>query len=234
MEQLNQPSDIDFRGRHDDEAIASHTQTVGKVSSEVYPAIDHIMRRDDDSWTRRMTEVRTAAQAVREDLRKTDDRAQKPADDLRVTHANDVARLMDLIEMLFIKDTNVGAAPAEAPRMTSAQMVRRKLLREEYEVAKVFRQMLPAQWIGKISIWMFNVTERIASNPSKNSRFTEISGNGNVNNGKFLSSLRLTDDIVIFAKNTTEAEAMLRELDEAGRKIGLRTNRKKTQFSKNS
>ncbi|VDL65823.1 unnamed protein product, partial [Nippostrongylus brasiliensis] len=29
---------------------------------------------------------------------------------------------MDLIKMLLIKDTNVGAAPAEAPRMTSAQM----------------------------------------------------------------------------------------------------------------
>ncbi|WKX92767.1 hypothetical protein Q1695_010645 [Nippostrongylus brasiliensis] len=68
------------------------------------------------------TEVRTATQAIREDLRRTDDRAQKLVDDLRVTHANEVARLMDLIKMLLIKDTNVGAAPAEAPRMTSAQM----------------------------------------------------------------------------------------------------------------
>ncbi|WKY08372.1 hypothetical protein Q1695_007692 [Nippostrongylus brasiliensis] len=52
--------------------------------------------------------------------------------------------------------------------------------------------------------------------------------------GKFLSNLRFADDIVIFAKSTTEAETMLRELDEAGRKIGLRINRKKTRFMKNS
>ncbi|WKY12960.1 hypothetical protein Q1695_004071 [Nippostrongylus brasiliensis] len=49
--------------------------------------------------------------------------------------------------------------------------------------------------------------------------------------GKFLLNLRF---FVIFAKNTTEAETMLRELDEAGRKIGLRINRKKTPFMKNS
>ncbi|WKX88735.1 hypothetical protein Q1695_008393 [Nippostrongylus brasiliensis] len=49
--------------------------------------------------------------------------------------------------------------------------------------------------------------------------------------GKFLSNLRFADDITT---STTEAETMLRELDEAGRKIGLRINRKKTQFMKNS
>ncbi|WKY04192.1 hypothetical protein Q1695_005292 [Nippostrongylus brasiliensis] len=52
--------------------------------------------------------------------------------------------------------------------------------------------------------------------------------------GKFLPNLRFADGIVIFAKSTTEAETMLRELDEAGRKIGLHINRKKTQFMKNS
>ncbi|VDL84305.1 unnamed protein product [Nippostrongylus brasiliensis] len=46
--------------------------------------------------------------------------------------------------------------------------------------------------------------------------------------GKFLSNFRFANHIVIFAKNTTEAETMLREL-EAGRKIGLRINPKKTQ-----
>ncbi|WKY13421.1 hypothetical protein Q1695_004329 [Nippostrongylus brasiliensis] len=39
--------------------------------------------------------------------------------------------------------------------------------------------------------------------------------------GKFLSNLRFADDIVIIAKSTSEAETMLRELDEARRKIGL-------------
>ena len=52
--------------------------------------------------------------------------------------------------------------------------------------------------------------------------------------GKFLSNLRFADDIVIFSRSTTEAEAMLGELNEAGRKIGLRINRKKTQFMKNA
>ena len=51
--------------------------------------------------------------------------------------------------------------------------------------------------------------------------------------GKFLSNLRFADDIVIFSRSTTEAQAMLGELNEAGRKIGLRINRKKTQFMKN-
>ncbi|KAE9419848.1 hypothetical protein Angca_004248, partial [Angiostrongylus cantonensis] len=52
--------------------------------------------------------------------------------------------------------------------------------------------------------------------------------------GKFLSNLRFADDIVIFSKSTSEAEMMINELNEAGEKIGLRINRKKTQFMKNS
>ncbi|KAE9413728.1 hypothetical protein Angca_007782, partial [Angiostrongylus cantonensis] len=51
--------------------------------------------------------------------------------------------------------------------------------------------------------------------------------------GKFLSNLRFADDIVIFSKSTSEAEMMINELNEAGKKIGLRINRKKTQFMKN-
>ena len=51
--------------------------------------------------------------------------------------------------------------------------------------------------------------------------------------GKFLSNLRFVDDIVIFSKSIGEAETMLNELNEAGKKIGLRINRKKTQFMKN-
>ncbi len=52
--------------------------------------------------------------------------------------------------------------------------------------------------------------------------------------GRFLSNLRFADDIVLFSSNTTEAEAMLKELNEAGKKFGLRINRKKTQFMKNA
>ncbi|KAE9421815.1 hypothetical protein Angca_003069, partial [Angiostrongylus cantonensis] len=51
--------------------------------------------------------------------------------------------------------------------------------------------------------------------------------------GKFLSNLRFADDIVIFSRSTSEAEMMINELSEAGVKIGLRINRKKTQFMKN-
>ncbi|KAE9415673.1 hypothetical protein Angca_000466, partial [Angiostrongylus cantonensis] len=40
--------------------------------------------------------------------------------------------------------------------------------------------------------------------------------------------LRFADDIVIFSRSSSEAE-----LNEAGIKIGLRINRKKTQFMKN-
>ncbi|KAK6767092.1 hypothetical protein RB195_026503 [Necator americanus] len=50
--------------------------------------------------------------------------------------------------------------------------------------------------------------------------------------GRFLSNLRFADDIVLFPTN--EAETMLNELNEAGKRIGLRINRKKTQFMKNA
>ena len=38
--------------------------------------------------------------------------------------------------------------------------------------------------------------------------------------GKFLSNLRFADDIVFFSRSTKEAEAMLGERNETGRKIG--------------
>ncbi|KAK6754419.1 hypothetical protein RB195_013432 [Necator americanus] len=50
--------------------------------------------------------------------------------------------------------------------------------------------------------------------------------------GRFLSNLRFADDIVLFS--TDEAETMLNELNEAGKRIGLRINRKKTLFMKNA
>ena len=52
--------------------------------------------------------------------------------------------------------------------------------------------------------------------------------------GRFLSNLRFADDIVLFSNSTNEAETMLNELNEAGKRIGLRINRKKTQFMKNA
>ncbi|KAK6764576.1 hypothetical protein RB195_024775 [Necator americanus] len=52
--------------------------------------------------------------------------------------------------------------------------------------------------------------------------------------GRILSNLRFADDIVLFPSSTNETETMLNELNEAGRKIGLRINRKKTQFMKNA
>ncbi|KAK6754378.1 hypothetical protein RB195_013402 [Necator americanus] len=50
--------------------------------------------------------------------------------------------------------------------------------------------------------------------------------------GRFLSNLRFADDIVLFSTN--EAETMLNEWNEAGKRIGLRINRKKAQFMKNA
>ncbi|KAK6752024.1 hypothetical protein RB195_003444 [Necator americanus] len=50
--------------------------------------------------------------------------------------------------------------------------------------------------------------------------------------GRFLSNLRFADDIVLFSSSTNEAEALLNELNEAGKKMGLRVNRKKRQFMK--
>ncbi|KAK6755348.1 hypothetical protein RB195_013992 [Necator americanus] len=52
--------------------------------------------------------------------------------------------------------------------------------------------------------------------------------------GRFLSNLRFADDIVLFSSSTNEAETMLNELNEEGKRIGLRINRKKTQFMKNA
>ncbi|KAK6763479.1 hypothetical protein RB195_023977 [Necator americanus] len=52
--------------------------------------------------------------------------------------------------------------------------------------------------------------------------------------GRFLSNLRFADDIVLFSSSTNEAETMLNELNETGKRIGLRINRKKTQFMKNA
>ncbi|KAK6741652.1 hypothetical protein RB195_009493 [Necator americanus] len=52
--------------------------------------------------------------------------------------------------------------------------------------------------------------------------------------GRFPSNLGLADDIVLFSSSTNEAETMLNELNEAGKRIGLRINRKKTQFMKNA
>ncbi|KAK6760491.1 hypothetical protein RB195_021816 [Necator americanus] len=52
--------------------------------------------------------------------------------------------------------------------------------------------------------------------------------------GRFLSNLRFADDIVLFSSSTNEAETMLNEMNERGRRIGLRINGKKTQFMKNA
>ncbi|KAK6763631.1 hypothetical protein RB195_024085 [Necator americanus] len=52
--------------------------------------------------------------------------------------------------------------------------------------------------------------------------------------GRFLSNLRFADDIVLLSSSTNEAETMLNELNEARKRVGLRINRKKTQFMKNA
>ncbi|VDM75902.1 unnamed protein product [Strongylus vulgaris] len=49
-----------------------------------------------------------------------------------------------------------------------------------------------------------------------------------------LSNLRFADDIFLFSRNITGAETMLKELNEVGKRIGLRINREKTQFMKNA
>ncbi|KAK6755372.1 hypothetical protein RB195_014005 [Necator americanus] len=51
---------------------------------------------------------------------------------------------------------------------------------------------------------------------------------------RFLSNLCFADDIVLFSNSTNEAETMLNELNEAGKRKGLRINRKKRQFMKNA
>ncbi|KAK6764609.1 hypothetical protein RB195_024799 [Necator americanus] len=52
--------------------------------------------------------------------------------------------------------------------------------------------------------------------------------------GRILSNLRFADDIVLLPSSINETETMHNELNEAGRKIGLRINRKKMQFIKNA
>ncbi|CAJ0595698.1 unnamed protein product [Cylicocyclus nassatus] len=52
--------------------------------------------------------------------------------------------------------------------------------------------------------------------------------------GRSPSNLRFADDIVLFSNSITEAETMLKELNEVGKKIGLRINRKKIQFRMNA
>ncbi|VDM82876.1 unnamed protein product [Strongylus vulgaris] len=51
--------------------------------------------------------------------------------------------------------------------------------------------------------------------------------------GRLLSN-RFADDIVLLSRKITEAETMLRELNEVGKRVELRINRKKTQFIKNT
>ncbi|KAK6763423.1 hypothetical protein RB195_023937 [Necator americanus] len=62
----------------------------------------------------------------------------------------------------------------------------------------------------------------------------EERGGGISVDGRFLSNLRFAYDIVLFSSSTIEAETMFNELNEAGKRIGPRINRKKTQFKKNA
>ncbi|KJH42569.1 RanBP1 domain protein [Dictyocaulus viviparus] len=64
-------------------------------------------------------EVHNSNRSIRDDLKRTDDRAQKQVDDLRTTHANEVERLMDLIKTLLTRD---GKSSSEPPRVASSQM----------------------------------------------------------------------------------------------------------------
>ncbi|KAK6761294.1 hypothetical protein RB195_022379 [Necator americanus] len=69
---------------------------------------------------------------------------------------------------------------------------------------------------------------------SVNNEITFLGRRGIRVDGRFLSYLRFADDIVLFSSSTNDAETMLNELNEAGKRIGLRINRKKTQFMKNA
>uniref|UniRef100_A0A1I7WLJ1 Uncharacterized protein n=1 Tax=Heterorhabditis bacteriophora TaxID=37862 RepID=A0A1I7WLJ1_HETBA len=51
-------------------------------------------------------EVHTSVQTLREDLRRSDDRAQKQVDELRRSHEKEVDRLLDLIKTLLINTQN--------------------------------------------------------------------------------------------------------------------------------
>ena len=49
-------------------------------------------------------------------------------------------------------------------------------------------------------------------------------------NGEYLSHLDFADDIVLFARSRKQAEEMVRELEDAAEKVGLRVNASKTVF----
>jgi hypothetical protein len=53
-------------------------------------------------------------------------------------------------------------------------------------------------------------------------------------NGKRLSNLRFADDIVIFAKSTTELQEMVTELNTRSKEMGLLMNPTKTKIMTNS
>ncbi|EPB69226.1 hypothetical protein ANCCEY_11678 [Ancylostoma ceylanicum] len=52
-------------------------------------------------------------------------------------------------------------------------------------------------------------------------------------NGRMLSHLRFADDIVLLILTPQEAERMVRQLDEVGKKVGLQLNAKKTKVMRN-
>ncbi|MFH4984690.1 hypothetical protein AB6A40_011399, partial [Gnathostoma spinigerum] len=61
--------------------------------------------------------------------------------------------------------------------------------------------------------------------------FRNISWSGGANiDGEWITQLRFADDIVLVSRDTTEAEKMLHELDQQGKKVGLKVNVAKTKF----
>lgn len=65
-------------------------------------------------------------------------------------------------------------------------------------------------------------------------RSLDWSEKGVVVDGKCLNHLRFADDIVLFSKDSEQLQAMLNELDEAGKSTGLKVNHHKTKIMKNS
>ncbi len=53
-------------------------------------------------------------------------------------------------------------------------------------------------------------------------------------NGKFLNNLRFADDVALIAKKREELEIMILELDEVGKKAGLKINFEKTKILSNT
>ncbi|PIO67665.1 hypothetical protein TELCIR_10575 [Teladorsagia circumcincta] len=106
------------------------TPTMARVMANIVDMQQHLVSQYQtvqNSLESLKLEVHNSTQSIREELRRTDDRAQKQVDDLRVTHANEVTRLMELVKMLVAKDQGTSAppsqpAPPEAPRMTPAQI----------------------------------------------------------------------------------------------------------------